>query len=354
MSYSGDRSSTARKRALRRLAREQRGTYRVLYASARARTQTHDQARGQARTLLRYRYPDRYLQLYAEQRADPGTSLPPYIRSKAWLKATATLADLLAPAYRELFEQIRANGLNNSCAYDMATTQLRHHNAELFADVLTDEIRLCLAETGPPGAPGACQACGSTSHRPGRDLCPSPCGQNHPRCLACGAALGQCYWNNARSTPELLTAPAPTILAAFPAAIHNRDPADHPQACHNGRPARPGHAADWDLAGQDRSTTEAIQGHTGIAVTIDDKLAAAAATIAHMPEAKIRARLQQLHANQPTEGRRGRRDSAEAQSSPLDSMIGRATPAGSAPASPAADGPREHTDAHETVSTFDR
>jgi hypothetical protein len=222
MIYSGDRSSTARKRALRRLAREHRATYRDLYASARARTQTHDQARGQARTQLRYRYPDRYLQLYAQERAGPGSSLPPRIRSKAWLKANATLADLLAPAYRELFEQMRARGLNNASAYDMAITQLRHHNAGLFADVLTDEIRLCLAETGPPAAPEACQACGSTSQRPGRDLCPPPCGQAHPRCLACGAVLGQCHWNNARNTTELLTAAQPAAVDTALTAGHGR------------------------------------------------------------------------------------------------------------------------------------
>lgn len=292
MSYSGDRSSTARKRALRRLAREQRGTYRDLYTSARARTQTHDQARGQARTLLRYRYPDRYLQLYAEERACSGTGLPPHIRSKAWLRANGTLAELLAPAYRELFEQVRANGLNNPCAYDIATTQLRHHNAELFADVLTDEIRLCLAETAPPDAPAACLSCGSTSHRPGRDLCPNPCGQIHPRCLTCGAALGRCNWHNVRSTPEPLTTPGPTIIAAFPppSATHRPPaglslrPTDSPQPRPGLRPGRPipvHHPSDT--------------GQIGTAVTIDDKLTAAAATIAHMPEAKIRTRLEQLH-----------------------------------------------------------
>jgi nucleoid-associated protein Lsr2 len=269
MSYSGDRSSTARKRALRRLAREQRGAYRELYTSVQAHTQTHDQARGRARTLLRYRYPDRYLQLYAEERAGPGAGLPPHIRSKAWLKANATLAGLLAPAYHELFEQMRANGLNDPCAYDMATTQLRRHNAELFADVLIDEIRLCLAGTEPPAAPAACPSCGSTSHRPGRDLCPNPCGQIHPRCLACGAALGQCHWHNARTAPELLTTPGPTIIAAFCAAAHNP---------------------------QTTGPRKQYRAREETAVTIDDKLTAAAATIAHMPEAKIRARLEQLHA----------------------------------------------------------
>ena len=76
MTESGDRSSMARKRALRRLAREQRGCYRELYADTRPRTQTHDQGRGQALTLLRYRYPDRYLELYAQERVAPGTDVP--------------------------------------------------------------------------------------------------------------------------------------------------------------------------------------------------------------------------------------------------------------------------------------
>ena len=71
---------SARKRALRRLAREDRGTYRELYAQTRPRTQTHDQARGRAFTLLRYRYPDRYLELYALERVAPGTDVPPAIR----------------------------------------------------------------------------------------------------------------------------------------------------------------------------------------------------------------------------------------------------------------------------------
>jgi len=140
MTDSGDRSSMARKRALRRLANEQRAAYRALYADTRPRTQARDQARGQALTQLRYRYPDRYLELYAQERARPGTDVPPDVRSKAWQKASGALADLLAPAYRELFGQVRARGLNGPRAYDLAITQLCNDHQDLFARVLAEQI----------------------------------------------------------------------------------------------------------------------------------------------------------------------------------------------------------------------
>jgi hypothetical protein len=56
MTDSGDRGSMACERALRRLAREQRGSYGELCAGTRPRTQTRDHARGQALTLQRYRW----------------------------------------------------------------------------------------------------------------------------------------------------------------------------------------------------------------------------------------------------------------------------------------------------------
>ncbi len=244
MTYSGDRSSTARKRALRRLSREQRATYRELYAATRARAHTHDQARGQARTQLRYRYPDRYLELYAQERATPGTHLSPEIRSKAWLKANAALADHLAAPYQQLFEQLRAGGHhNNSTAYDLATAQLRGQHPGLFADLLTDQIRLCLAQTQPPAPPRTCPACGGASQRPGRDTCPPPCGLIHPRCLTCGAALGECRRDDAPAA-----AGPPSARAA--------------------------------------SKGDGVLG----------RLTAAAATIGHMPEAQISAKLADLEA----------------------------------------------------------
>ena len=108
MTYSGDRSSAARQRALRRLAREDRPTYHAVYEQIRAQARTHDQARGRALTLLRHRYPDRYLELYAQERVGPGTDAPPEIRATAWRKASRRLAALRAPDYRQLFEQAKA------------------------------------------------------------------------------------------------------------------------------------------------------------------------------------------------------------------------------------------------------
>jgi hypothetical protein len=260
MTESGDRSSMARKRALRRLAREQRASYRELYADTRPRTQTHDQGRGQALTLLRYRYPDRYLELYAQERVAPGTDVPPDVRSKAWQKASGTLADLLDHAYRGLFEKMRARGLNNSCAYDLAIAQLRNDNQDLFTRVLADEIRCCLSQAQEPATTAACDTCGGTSWRPGRHLCAEPCGQVHLRCLDCGTAAGECYWICVRSAMDLLTVQAPTVMAAFLDAIRSRHPPESCPACDGGRRCRD-HARDRELAEQYQTVAEAIQRH---------------------------------------------------------------------------------------------
>ena len=152
------------------------------------RTQARDQARGQALTQLRYRYPDRYLELCAQERAGPSTDVPPDVRSKAWQKASGALADLLAPAYRELFGQMRARGLNDPCAYDLAITQLRNDHQDLFARVLAEQISQCLAQPRTPLT--RCDACGRDSHDNWfvRGICPEPYGQMHAvlrlrRCL---------------------------------------------------------------------------------------------------------------------------------------------------------------------------
>jgi hypothetical protein len=262
VSYSGDRSSAARKRALRRLAREQRVVYRELYEQTRQRVQTHDQARGRARTLLRYRFPDRYLQLYAEEQVGPGTEVPPEVRSKAWLRASAALAELLGDAYRALFGQAHAGGLNNSCAYDMASSQLRAANQELFARLLAEEIRCSLREIGVPDSPVACAACGGMSWRRGRHVCAEPCGLVHPRCVGCDAVAGECYWTSATTVIELLTVHTPTLMAAFLDAIAHRRPPGRCPAC-NGQPC-PRHAADQDLAGQYQSLAEALHDHLAV------------------------------------------------------------------------------------------
>lgn len=152
---------------------------------------------------------------------------------------------------------MRAGGLNNPCAYDMATSQLRDRNQELFARLLAEEIRLCLSEAGVPCPAGACATCGGTSWGRGRHVCAEPCGRVHPRCVGCGVVAGECYWASAGTAVELLTAHASTIMAAFLDAIRSRRPPDHCPAC-DGRPCRR-HAADRDLAGQYRSVAEAIQ-----------------------------------------------------------------------------------------------
>jgi hypothetical protein len=73
--HSADHSSVARKRALRRLAREQPDAYTTLYQRIRPRTPSHTHARNQAWTQLRYQYPGRYRELYEEER--PQAAKPP-------------------------------------------------------------------------------------------------------------------------------------------------------------------------------------------------------------------------------------------------------------------------------------
>lgn len=73
--HSADHSSVARKRALRRLAREQPDAYTTLYQRIRPRMPSHTHARNQAWTQLRYQYPDRYRELYEEER--PLAAKPP-------------------------------------------------------------------------------------------------------------------------------------------------------------------------------------------------------------------------------------------------------------------------------------
>jgi hypothetical protein len=39
---------------------------------------------------------------------------------------------------------MRARGLNDPCAYDLAIAQLRHEHENLFTRLLAEEIRRCL------------------------------------------------------------------------------------------------------------------------------------------------------------------------------------------------------------------
>jgi hypothetical protein len=65
---SADHSSAARKRALRRLAREQPAAYATLYQRIRPVAAGHYHARNRAWTQLRRQFPGRYQELYAQER----------------------------------------------------------------------------------------------------------------------------------------------------------------------------------------------------------------------------------------------------------------------------------------------
>jgi hypothetical protein len=157
MSKPGRRTSGgpgARRRALRLLAREKYADYVVIYEQVRPAAQTRYQARDQARAQLRSRYRARYLELYAQEQAGPPAGVPAGIRSKSWQRALSRLADLRAPAYRELFEQFRAQGMNRPRASDRAMAGLREAESGLFERLLAQEYELWLnaAAAGPSGA----------------------------------------------------------------------------------------------------------------------------------------------------------------------------------------------------------
>ena len=111
------------------------------------------------RMQLRHRYPDRYLGLHAQERAGPGTDVPADVRSKSWQRAVARLADLRAPAYRELSSQFRAQGMNRPAAYDRAMAILREADSDLFTRMLTEEYQLWLAVGTPPRGKGPLPCC---------------------------------------------------------------------------------------------------------------------------------------------------------------------------------------------------
>ena len=151
MSTGADR---ARTRALRLLAREHYAEYAGIYAQVRPVASDRYQARNRARMQLRHRYPGRYLELHAREQASPGTEVPAGIRSKSWQRATGRLADLRAPAYRDLFTRFRAQGMNRPAAYDRAMAVLREADSDLFTQMLAEEYRLWLAVSAA-GTPGA-------------------------------------------------------------------------------------------------------------------------------------------------------------------------------------------------------
>ena len=147
---SGDRSSVLRKRALCRLSREQHAAYSTLYEQVLAEIPglTRHQARGRARTRLRYEFPDRYLELFALEQGGIGTEVPPGIRSKSWQRASARLADLRKDAHQARFAEFRVQGMGPAKAYDRAIAVVRDGNADLFARLLAEEYQLWLAVSG--------------------------------------------------------------------------------------------------------------------------------------------------------------------------------------------------------------
>lgn len=133
-------SSQYRRRALRRIAREQPDEYLLIYNETR-KTKTRQQSRGQALTKLRALFPDRYLELYAEEKAGASeTEIPPDIRSKSWNRALARLADLRKEQYQPLFATYSAQGMSPGRASSAAMSKVRAKNSELFAKLLANEI----------------------------------------------------------------------------------------------------------------------------------------------------------------------------------------------------------------------
>lgn len=139
---SSDHASRMRKRALRRLARQEYDAYRVHYNSLRASGYENHQARGRAWTLLRHQFLDAYLELYALEQVSPGYDTSPLIRGRAWQRAMGLLGNLRKVPYREHYERFLADGLNMPAAAYQASTVIRAQEPELFARLLAAEIRL--------------------------------------------------------------------------------------------------------------------------------------------------------------------------------------------------------------------
>jgi hypothetical protein len=162
---SSDLASLNRKRALRRLARQEYDAYRDLYAALTSEGYVRHQARGRAWTQLRQQFPDAYLELYALEQVGPGHEASPEIRSKSWQRAMALLGDLRKAPYREHYERFLADGLTMPDAAYRATEALRVQDPELFARLLAAEIRMWQSVAGEPGdaAPPASRPDGGTA-----------------------------------------------------------------------------------------------------------------------------------------------------------------------------------------------
>lgn len=150
---SSDRASLMRKRALRRLARQEYDAYRGHHAGLTARGYAKDQARGRAWTQLRGQFPDAYLELYALEQVGPGYDTSPQVRARSWQQAMGLLGNLRKTSYREHLERLLAEGLSKADAAYRAAAAIRSQDPELFARLLAAQIRMWQSLSG--GAPGA-------------------------------------------------------------------------------------------------------------------------------------------------------------------------------------------------------
>jgi len=148
VSRSGNLSSAAGKRALRRLAGEEHAACAAICEQIRPAGYL---ARERAPTRLRYRFPARYLWFCTQERAGPGTGVQAGIGGKSWQRAVKRLAGLHAPACRELPARFRARGMSQPGACDRAMTILGEAGAGLFTRMLTGGYPLWLAVAGTGG-----------------------------------------------------------------------------------------------------------------------------------------------------------------------------------------------------------
>ncbi|HLJ98960.1 MAG TPA: hypothetical protein VKU39_03520 [Streptosporangiaceae bacterium] len=144
---SADLSSALRKRALRKLSHEQCAAYTALYERLLAENPglTRYQARGRTWTLLRYQFPDRYLELFALERSGGAADLPPDVRTRSWRRANARLAEIRETAYRPRYAEFAAQGMLPAKAHDRAIAAVRQDNPDLFGLLLAQEYEAWLA-----------------------------------------------------------------------------------------------------------------------------------------------------------------------------------------------------------------
>jgi hypothetical protein len=128
------------------LSHEQPDRYRQHYLAVQTKAVSRFAARGQAWTLLRRDFPDRYVELYVDERARGRPTAPPDVRSKAWRRATGLLVDLRTGEYSGLFAAAKASGLDELNAYATAVSHLRNRHAETFAGLVAREVDFWVRE----------------------------------------------------------------------------------------------------------------------------------------------------------------------------------------------------------------